>query len=63
MAMRSGRGGGRGGGAPAMREQPPINILFKYMSEKRVVQVWLFENLHIRIEGVIRVSCLLRSMS
>ncbi|GAU97597.1 hypothetical protein RvY_08870 [Ramazzottius varieornatus] len=31
----------------------PINLIFRYLQEKARVQVWLYENTKMRIEGVI----------
>lgn len=33
---------------------PPINFIFKLLTQRAVVQVWLFEQLGIRIEGTIK---------
>ncbi|KAF7387125.1 hypothetical protein HZH68_012802 [Vespula germanica] len=29
----------------------PINLIFRYLQNRSRVQVWLFENIHLRIEG------------
>lgn len=31
----------------------PINLIFRYLQQKSRVQVWLYEQVDIRIEGVI----------
>jgi len=46
----SGRGP-RGGGKVLL---PPINFIFKLLQSRAPVQIWLFEQLGIRIEGKIR---------
>lgn len=53
----SGRdGGGRGGGGGGRKVLlPPINFIFKLLQQRSVVQIWLFEQLNIRVEGKIRV--------
>ena len=45
-------------GAPAGRRVllPPINFLFRLLQQRTPVQIWLYEQLSIRITGVIRVS-------
>jgi hypothetical protein len=45
-------------GAPAGRRVllPPINFLFRLLQQRTPVQIWLYEQLAIRITGVIRVS-------
>lgn len=35
---------------------PPINFIFKLLQQHSTVQIWLYEQLAIRIEGKIRVS-------
>lgn len=35
---------------------PPINYIFKLLQQHSTVQIWLYEQLAIRIEGKIRVS-------
>ena len=34
----------------------PISLIFRYLQSKARVQIWLFEQLHTRIEGKIVVS-------
>ncbi|EGS21950.1 small nuclear ribonucleoprotein E-like protein [Thermochaetoides thermophila DSM 1495] len=43
-------------GAPAGRRVllPPINFLFRLLQQRTPVQIWLYEQLAIRITGVIR---------
>jgi hypothetical protein len=48
------RGGGGGGRKVLL---PPINFIFKLLQQHSTVQIWLYEQLAIRIEGRIRVSC------
>lgn len=31
----------------------PINLIFRYLQNRSRVQVWLFENINLRIEGLI----------
>ena len=31
----------------------PINLIFRFLQSKSIVQVWLYENVNLRIEGVI----------
>ena len=31
----------------------PINLIFRFLQSKSIVQVWLYENANLRIEGVI----------
>ena len=50
----TGRGGGRG-----KVLLPPINFIFKLLQQHSTVSIWLYEQLAIRIEGKIRVSCLI----
>ena len=47
----SGRGH-QGGGRRVLL--PPINFIFKLLQQRSTVQVWLYEQLSIRIEGKIR---------
>lgn len=47
----AGRGGGGGGRRVLL---PPINFIFKMLQQRSTVQVWLYEQLSIRIEGKIR---------
>lgn len=49
----SGRPGGGGGRRVLL---PPINFIFKLLQQHSTVQIWLYEQLAIRIEGKIRVS-------
>ncbi|KAG9234961.1 small nuclear ribonucleoprotein-like protein e [Amylocarpus encephaloides] len=48
MADRRGGGGGR------KVLLPPINFIFKLLQQHSTVQIWLYEQLAIRIEGRIR---------
>jgi len=48
----SGRPGGGGGGRKVLL--PPINFIFKLLQQHSTVQIWLYEQLGIRIEGKIR---------
>lgn len=50
----AGGGGGVGGGRRVLF--PPVNFIFKMLQQSSTVQVWLYEQLFIRIEGKIRVS-------
>ncbi|KAF2180622.1 small nuclear ribonucleoprotein E [Zopfia rhizophila CBS 207.26] len=43
--------GGRGGQKVLL---PPINFIFKLLQQHAAVQIWLFENLGMRIEGKLR---------
>ncbi|OCK83053.1 LSM-domain-containing protein [Lepidopterella palustris CBS 459.81] len=43
--------GGRSGGKVLL---PPINFIFKLLQSRAAVQIWLYEQLGIRIEGRIR---------
>ncbi|EKD19748.1 uncharacterized protein L3040_001906 [Drepanopeziza brunnea f. sp. 'multigermtubi'] len=45
------RGGGGGGRKVLL---PPINFIFKLLQQRSTVQIWLYEQLAIRIEGKIR---------
>nr|POE88009.1 small nuclear ribonucleoprotein e [Quercus suber]POE88013.1 small nuclear ribonucleoprotein e [Quercus suber] len=47
----SGRPGGGGGRKVLL---PPINFIFKLLQQHNTVQIWLYEQLGIRIEGKIR---------
>lgn len=49
----SGRGGHGGGGGRKVL-LPPINFIFKLLQQHSTVQIWLYEQLGIRIEGKIR---------
>ena len=31
----------------------PINLIFRYLQNKSRIQVWLYENVNLRIEGII----------
>lgn len=46
---------GRGGGGNRRVLLPPINFLFRLLQQHSTVQIWLYEQLHIRIIGTIRV--------
>lgn len=46
--------GGRGGGGGRRVLLPPINFIFKLLQTHATVQIWLYEQLQIRIEGKIR---------
>lgn len=48
----SGRPGGGGGSRKVLL--PPINFIFKLLQQHSTVQIWLFEQTGIRIEGKIR---------
>ena len=48
----SGRQQGGGGGRKVLL--PPINFIFKLLQQHSTVQIWLYEQLGIRIEGKIR---------
>jgi hypothetical protein len=50
----AGRGPGGGGGRKVLL--PPINFMFKLLQQQTVVQIWLYEQLGIRIQGKIRVG-------
>ncbi|CCX05852.1 small nuclear ribonucleoprotein E [Pyronema domesticum] len=45
---------GRGGGGGRRVLLPPINFIFKLLQTHATVQIWLYEQLAIRIEGKIR---------
>ena len=45
---------GRGQGKRVLL--PPINFIFKLLQQHSLVQIWLYEQLAIRIEGKIRVG-------
>ncbi|KAK1825925.1 hypothetical protein QBC39DRAFT_365587 [Podospora conica] len=45
---------GRGGGGGRRVLLPPINFLFKLLQQRTTVQIWLYEQLSIRIIGTIR---------
>lgn len=46
---------GRQGGGNRRVLLPPINFIFKLLQTHATVQIWLYEQLAIRIEGKIRV--------
>lgn len=46
---------GRGGGGGRRVLLPPINFLFRLLQQRTTVQIWLYEQLSIRIIGTIRV--------
>jgi len=46
---------GRGGGGGRRVLLPPINFLFRLLQNHTTVQIWLYEQLSIRIIGTIRV--------
>lgn len=46
---------GRGGGGGRRVLLPPINFLFRLLQQRTTVQIWLYEQLSIRIVGTIRV--------
>ncbi|KAK4100308.1 LSM-domain-containing protein [Parathielavia hyrcaniae] len=45
---------GRGGGGGRRVLLPPINFLFRLLQQRQTVQIWLYEQLSIRIVGTIR---------
>ncbi|TDZ28216.1 Small nuclear ribonucleoprotein E [Colletotrichum spinosum] len=45
---------GRGGGGGRRVLLPPINFIFRLLQQHTTVQIWLYEQLAIRIEGKIR---------
>jgi len=45
---------GRGGGGGRRVLLPPINFLFRLLQQHTTVQIWLYEQLSIRIIGTIR---------
>lgn len=47
---------GRGGGAARKTLLAPIHFIFSLLQKRNTVSIWLYENLHTRIEGKIRVS-------
>jgi len=47
---------GRGGGGGRRVLLPPINFLFRLLQQRTTVQIWLYEQLSIRIVGTIRVG-------
>lgn len=46
--------GDRRGGGQRKVLLPPINFIFKLLQQHSTVQIWLYEQLGIRIEGKIR---------
>ncbi|KAM0718824.1 hypothetical protein Q7P37_005896 [Cladosporium fusiforme] len=46
--------GRQGGGGRNKVLLPPINFIFKLLQQRTTVQIWLFEQLGMRIEGKIR---------
>lgn len=46
----------RGGGGGRKVLLPPINFIFKLLQTHTTVQIWLYEQLSIRIEGKLRVG-------
>uniref|UniRef100_A0A915KQ76 Small nuclear ribonucleoprotein E n=1 Tax=Romanomermis culicivorax TaxID=13658 RepID=A0A915KQ76_ROMCU len=48
------RGGAPGGGQKIQKVMvQPINLIFRCLQSKHRVQVWLYENVNLRIEGCI----------
>jgi small nuclear ribonucleoprotein E len=47
---------GRGGGAARKTLLAPIHFIFSLLQKRNTVSIWLYENLHSRIEGKIRVG-------
>ncbi|KAK0701754.1 hypothetical protein B0T26DRAFT_734500 [Lasiosphaeria miniovina] len=45
---------GRGGGGGRRVLLPPINFLFRLLQQHSTVQIWLYEQLEVRIVGTIR---------
>ncbi|KAL2166471.1 hypothetical protein VTG60DRAFT_2731 [Thermothelomyces hinnuleus] len=45
---------GRGAGGGRRVLLPPINFLFRLLQQRTTVQIWLYEQLSIRIIGTIR---------
>ncbi|KAK2070588.1 hypothetical protein P8C59_005072 [Phyllachora maydis] len=45
---------GRGGGGGRRVLLPPINFIFRLLQQHSTVQIWLYEQLGIRLEGKIR---------
>ena len=44
------------GGAARKTLLAPIHFIFKLLQNRNTVSIWLYENLHTRIEGKLRVS-------
>jgi len=53
MAQRGGRGGGPAKPKVSKVMTQPINVIFKYLQSKARVQIWLYEQTDLRLEGVI----------
>jgi small nuclear ribonucleoprotein E len=51
--MSSFRGGAPGGAKVKRVMTQAINLIFEFLKTKAVVQIWLFENTTMKIEGVI----------
>ncbi|CAM9191268.1 unnamed protein product [Laminaria digitata] len=52
----SGFGGGRGGGGGGRVKKvmtQPISLIFRFLQNRTRVQIWLYENTKMRIEGQI----------
>jgi small nuclear ribonucleoprotein E len=47
---------GRAAGGGRRVLLPPINFLFRLLQQRSTVQIWLYEQLSIRIVGTIRVG-------
>ncbi|KAF3798689.1 Small nuclear ribonucleoprotein E [Colletotrichum gloeosporioides] len=54
---------GRGGGGGRRVLLPPINFIFRLLQQHTTVQIWLYEQLSIRIEGKIRVRRVVEVLS
>jgi len=55
-AAGRGRGGGRGGDGKQKLQKimtQPINVIFRYLQSKARVQIWLYDQKDMRIEGII----------
>lgn len=50
MAYRGGHGGGQKVQKVLVQ---PINLIFRYLQNKSRIQIWLYENVNLRIEGCI----------
>jgi small nuclear ribonucleoprotein E len=52
------RGGPGGGGAPRVKKvmTQAINLMFEFLKNREKVQIWLYENTTMKIEGIIIVS-------
>lgn len=42
---------GRGGGKVQKVMVQPINLIFRYLQNRQRVQIWLYENVNMRING------------